>query len=153
MQHVSVSLALRGFFAVLVASMLVSLGLRNAQAETEGRAAGGEPYVSGGVGLEERETLSRRRQEYSLWIATAVKKSGNYLADAQVRITDSAGKLVLDTRLDGPWLLVGLQPGRYTATVSFGKQTLRKTTALGAGDHRQLMFHFDRAADDVSSGM
>ena len=96
--------------------------------------------------------LAKRRADFSLWIATAVKKAGSYLSDVRIKISDAAGKSVLDTRLDGPWLLVDLKPGSYTVEASFRKQTQRKTTNISKGGHREMLFYFDLAVETLPSG-
>lgn len=124
-------------------AMAAFLGAGAANAMTEAKTAQGEPYVSGGVALEEREALNARRADFSLWLATAAKKTGSYLADVRVKVADANGKTVLEAKLDGPWLLVNLQPGRYTVEASFRRQTLRKTTTIPKGGRRELLFYFD----------
>ena len=120
-------------------------------AMSEGNTAQSEPYVSGGIALGEREALERRRADFSLWIATAAKKSGSYLADVRIKIADAAGKAVLDVRLDGPWLLVDLKPGRYTVDASFHDQSQRKTTSINRkGDHREMLFYYEVEAETLA---
>lgn len=129
---------------------LLSAGVANAV--IDGNTAQGEPYVSGGIALDERDALDARRADFSLWIATAAKKTGSYLADVRVKIADAAGKIVLDTKLDGPWLLVNLKPGRYTVDASFGKQALRKTTTIPKSGRREMLFYFDLQVETLPPG-
>lgn len=103
----------------------------------------GEPFVSGGIAAGERETLEGRKQEFNLRLVTAARTSGAYLADAQVKVFDASGETLLVTRLDGPWLLIELKPGDYTVDVTFAGQTLRKSTTIRAGEHREMNLYFD----------
>jgi len=140
----------RGFIGIaVIVAMLGPWAAGKALALTEGKTAQDEPYISGGIGLDEREALDKQRAGYSLWVATAAKKFGSYVADARIVISDAAGNVVLDARLDGPWLLVNLKPGRYDASASFGGQTQRKTTTVHAGDHHELLFYFDLEAETL----
>jgi len=132
-----------------VASMFAPFCSGEALALTEGKTAQRESYVSGGVGLSEREALDKRRPGFSLWVATAARASGAYLSDAHVKISDEAGKAVLDTKLPGPWVLVNLRPGRYAVDVSFGKQTERKTATIHSDDNRAMLFYFDVEAQSL----
>jgi hypothetical protein len=71
-------------------------------------------YISGGVGQEEAATLRENRAAYTLWLATATARGAAWLSDVRVRITQRAGGvLMLDHRLDGPWLMADLPPGDY----------------------------------------
>jgi hypothetical protein len=77
----------------------------------------GIPYVSGGIGMDEREAMSAIASEYNLKIVFALKE-GNYLADASVLIKDAQGKTVLDTVSDGPWFYAKLPAGQYAVTAT-----------------------------------
>ena len=147
---------MRSSSGIVVAALFVSLLSPRAAGETlaliEGRTVQGETYVSGGIALGERDALEQRRTDFSLWVATAAKKTGAYLAGVRVKIIDENGATVLDTALDGPWLLVNLKPGRYTADASFRQQTQRKTTTIRQGDHREMLFYFDFEVETLPPG-
>src|SRR6202142_1336832 len=84
------------------------------------------PYVSGGIGLEEREALTAKCANYSLKLMFAVK-GGDYLGDVKIDISDSLGKKVLIATADGPWFFTDLPPGKYTVTVTtMGKEKQNK---------------------------
>jgi hypothetical protein len=138
---------------VLVVSAFALSGAGEAGAISEAKTTQGETYISGGVALGERAMLDRKRADFSLWVATAVKKTGSYLSDVLIRISDPGGKTVLDARLDGPWLLMNLKPGRYTVEARFRDQMQRKTTTINnKGDHREMLFYFDLEVETLPPG-
>jgi hypothetical protein len=137
------------FAIVFLGFLLAVLSAADALALTEGKTAQGLVYVSGGIALGERDALDAQRANYSLWVATAVKKTGSYLADVRIRISDAADKTVLDTKLDGPWLLVNLALGRYTVEASFRDQIQRKITTMHGGDRHEMLFYFDLAVETL----
>lgn len=114
----------------------------SAAALTRGTTANGSPFVEGGIGADETAALEAQREQYSLWLITAVRVSGAYLADVQLRIADERGRMVLERQMGGPWLLVNLPLGRYELQASYRGQVLRRTTTIHAGDHHQVIFHF-----------
>ena len=116
-------------------------------AEASGRTALGGAYVSGGIGEGEIAALEAQRDKYSLWVITAAKVSGAYLADVRVRITDAKKAVVLDHTMAGPWLLVDLPLGRYEVEASYQGQSLTRPTTIHAGDRHQIVFYFDVPAD------
>ena len=136
---------------MLLAGMLVNflwaVPAADSWSAVEGRGAGGEPYATGGVGDEERASLTRRRQEFNVWITTAARQSGAYLADVRVKITDAANRQVLETALDGPLILIRLAPGQYTIEASLEQQKQQRAVTIGAQGHRELYFYFDVAAE------
>ncbi len=116
---------------------------------SEGRGAGGEPYVTGGVGEEERAALVSRRPDYNLSITTVANRSGAYLSDARVNVVDAAKRQVLSAALDGPLLLMRLPPGRYTIEALFDQQKQERAVAVPAEGRRQVYFYFDVMADTL----
>jgi len=68
------------------------------------------PYLSGGIGVDERQELLDKEKDYHLKIVTA-EASGDYVGDVRV-VIESAGKgRVLETTMEGPILLARLGPG------------------------------------------
>jgi hypothetical protein len=117
----------------------------------DGKTAQGEPFVSGGVGIEERDALLRTRGSYALFVKTAAK-GGAYLAEAEVKITDKAGQPVLTTKLDGPWLLVNLKLGEYKVTTNYGGRSIEKWTNIHRGDNHEMVFYFDESVEMLKKG-
>jgi hypothetical protein len=131
----------------LCAPVVVPLPGHDARAATAGTTLAGRAYVSGGVTQDEREALAAQRGRYALEVITAARGSGAYLAGVRVRVTDESGRTVLDTMLDGPWLLVDLAPGRYRIDAVLGGTTQSRTVAIPAGGHREAYFYFDVEAE------
>ena len=99
----------------------------------------GITYVSGGIGLDEREALSATASEYNLKIVFALKE-GNYLADASVLIKNALGRTVLDAVSDGPWFYARLPAGQYAVTATMmEKANTEKVQIKPAG---QSVLHF-----------
>jgi len=72
----------------------------------------GIPYLSGGIGLDEREALRSLANEYNLQLSFALKR-GNYLSDVEVLIADDRGATVLAAISQGPWFFTELPAGTY----------------------------------------
>lgn len=125
-----------------------SLGLAgSAQAVQEGKTAQGHAYVSGGVSESEQVYLHARRDAFSLWVVTAAKKTGAFLVDVRIRITDAQQRVVFDAPLDGPWLLIDLPLGRYEIEARLNGVSQRTATTIHPGDHHQAFFYFPVDAD------
>ena len=137
---------------VVLSSLAVALVLAGpAYAEKDGKTLQGEEFVTGGVGGEEQAALKERLPQYSLWIQTAAK-AGPFLSGASVTITDQAGRVVLDTPLDGPWLMVKLALGEYKVTVTYGGRTEQRSTRIHVGDHHQMVVYFDESVELLPKG-
>lgn len=137
---------------ILAAALLACAG-PCAFALQSGTLAGGGSWVTGGIGSDEAAIMQAQRLAHDLAILTAAKKSGAFLADAHVSVTDAAGKPVFDGDMDGPWLVMDLPPGQYTVEVTAAGQTQRRTTELRPPHgRRELFFYFDADADVLPAG-
>jgi hypothetical protein len=101
--------------------------------------SGSVSYISGGIGLDEREALSQIGRDYDLKLGFAVT-SGNYLGDIAVEIRDASGRTLLEAASEGPWFFAKLPPGRYTVTVTVMGQTQRKSVQVSG--RRQTVVNF-----------
>ncbi len=100
---------------------------------------GSVPYLSGGVGLDEREALNQIGRDYNLKLSFAVT-SGNYLGDVSVEIRDSSGRIALEAVSEGPWFYAKLPPGRYTVVVKGNERTQQKSVQLSGKGQAVLNF-------------
>ncbi len=132
--------------------MLVLLLAAPVAPMSDGKTAQGEPYVTGGIGAGELEDLEKQRHRFSLRVLTAAKGSGAYLADVLITITDAAGKTVLSTNADGPWLYVNLKLGDYKVTAMYKAQIKHQATKIHAGDRHEIFFYFDQPVERLPKG-
>jgi len=93
---------------------------------------GDVPAVAGGVGLNARDALRSDAPRHNVKMVFTLD-TGNYLADVNVKVTDSSGKTVIDGVSDGPWLYAQLPPGSYTATATYEGNTVTKRFSTGKG--------------------
>jgi hypothetical protein len=92
---------------------------------------GSIPYLTGGVGQDERICIDPLEKDYNLKLVFALR-SGQYLASPMITVQDSNGKDVLQMRSDGPWFLAKLPAGEYKVIVSRnGYQTEIKHIKVG----------------------
>ena len=118
-----------------------------AMALDRGTNGQGRSYVSGGVTPDEVAMINSEKGRYPLSILTAAR-TGAYLSDVRIQIIDDRSNVVLDTVMDGPWLLADLPPGRYQVQATDNATVKRMPVSLRAGEHRQTAFYFD-TNDDV----
>jgi hypothetical protein len=134
--------------AVLLASALIA----PAFAIDRGTTPAGARFASGGVSAEELDTLRAEIAEkgrYTLWVTTAAKKSGAYMADVLLRVRDAKGLVLFERKLDGPWLVADLPAGPCTIEGEFGAEKQRATATLNAGALRQVVLYFN-TGDELS---
>lgn len=101
----------------------------------------GTPYVSGGIGLGERAALQKTAKDYNLKVTMAMK-SGDYVADVEVTVENSAGKKVLQADAQGPWLYAKLPAGTYKVRADMSGQTRQRTVRIGSRSQSQVYFYW-----------
>jgi hypothetical protein len=82
------------------------------------KSQAGVPFMSGGIGVEERNQMRQAAKSYNLGLSFAGKSRG-YLTDVSVVITDDKGQQVLSAANTGPWFYVQLPPGKYTVKATY----------------------------------
>jgi hypothetical protein len=96
-------------------------------------------HISGGVGLEERETLLARRSEFNVHV-TYARARGEYVAEVETLVAEEHdGHVILRLVSDGPFVYATLSPGRYTFAATFRGQTQRREFAVPAKGPVDLM--------------
>lgn len=102
---------------------------------------GGVSYVSGGVGTESIDRLNSFARDFNLKLVFALK-AGAYLSGVKVSIADAAGKTVLDTLTEGPWLLTKLPVGNYQIVASFAGKAEKRTASVAAKQLKTVDFRW-----------
>ena len=116
-----------------------SAGNTNGGGMPQVQQQGDVSYVSGGVGLDESKALLSAEREWPLALRFT-QRSGEYVADVRVQITDSHGASVLDTTSRGPYMLVKVRPGRYSVHVSHAGVDKTSAVTVGANGSARASF-------------
>ena len=98
-------------------------------------------FLSGGIGSDEIAAIKSASRDYPLTLQFSAS-TGAFLASVAVSIRDAAGKVVLDTVAEGPFLLVNLGPGRYRvkATLDGIERVMDVTLRNGAPQMRSMVW-------------
>lgn len=99
-------------------------------------------FITGGIGSEQQQAMAAVQSDYNLRLTFARAKSGEYLTDVRVMITDRKQHNVLETVADGPLLYARLPAGDYHITASFEGQQQTKKISIGASRHLAQVFYF-----------
>lgn len=105
------------------------------------KTQGSVTYLTGGIGKDEADALRAAAPKYPLALEFVqnAKPKGEFLANVDVTIKDHAGKTVIDTVSDGPFLLAKLPPGRYTVVAEVRGQSRTLETTLASHRPRHLI--------------
>ena len=123
---------------VVLAAMIIAAP-RLVAAEPTIHEADGASYISGGVGDEERRAIEAMGQRFNLKVTMALS-SGHFVGDTEVRIRDSKGHTLIDTRADGPLLYAKLEPGTYDVSCTYNGREIKRSANITSGKQEQLAF-------------
>ena len=128
------------YLALILPCILLSPPSLAEESAIQPQTQGEVTFVTGGVGIDERNELDATRANYNLNLQFSVQGKGNYLSDVKVRITDLKGNVFLETVSDGPKLFAKLPSGRYIVTVDLNGETYHKTVSIGGKKITSLSF-------------
>jgi hypothetical protein len=95
------------------------------------RESGGVAYLSGGAGDEERQAMLAQAARFPLRLVFSVP-GGAYAVPDELTISGRQG-VVFSVREAGPWLMLALPPGTYTARASFNGAVQQRSLKVSAG--------------------
>ncbi len=104
--------------------------------------ANGISYLTGGVTLDERQEMTEQRKNFSLMLKLAAK-SGKYLGDSSVTVTNAKNAVIFEGTTDGPWLFMKLPAGNYKVSVKNGDVSQSQKISIGKNAHRELTMYWN----------
>lgn len=128
------------YLALILPCLLLSLPSLAEESAIQPQTQGDVTFVTGGVGIDERNELDATRANYNLSLQFSVQGSGNYLSDVNIRITDLKGNVFLETVSNGPKLFAKLPSGRYIVNVDLNGETYHKTVSVRGKQNTSLSF-------------
>ncbi len=131
----------RKFAALSLAGVLCAISTTAAIALDRGIDRG-VAFITGGVGVEEREEIARWESSFNVKIVTATQAGGAFIASVHVDI-HRGQELVFDRTMDGPWMLLRLPPGQYVVTANADGRLRRANLAVPAAGHTSLVLRWE----------
>ncbi len=132
--------------AVLLGAVALAF-VTNANSDESVHTLGGISYVSGGVGTTSLDRLGSLARDFNLKLVFALK-SGDYVSGVKVSIADAAGKTLVDTLSEGPWMLTKLPAGKYQIVATFAGNAEKRSIAVGTEKLKTVDFRW--ASDERS---
>jgi hypothetical protein len=96
------------------------------------------PFITGGIGDEERTAIEAVKKEYNLY-ATSAGTSGEFTGDMHIMLLDKDGKPLLETDA-GPLFYAKLPDGQYTVDGTWKKQTKSEKFTISHGKPHTVHF-------------
>jgi hypothetical protein len=103
-----------------------------------------KPFINGGVTKDEADLMRQEAPRYPLQITLARRGEtpghNDFVAEAQLRILDSGGRVVVERGDTGPIFLATLPDGTYTVEAVYAGQTKSQRVQISGGRHQQVEF-------------
>ena len=102
------------------------------------------PTINGGITKDEADLIRQQAPRYPLEITVARRGEApgvnDFAAQAQLRVTDSAGRVVLERDDAGPIFLADLPDGTYTIEATWNGETKTQRVQINGGRHTAVTF-------------
>jgi hypothetical protein len=113
--------------------LISSLSIAHAQGEIpDSKRYQDIQFISGGIGSEESDAMLLLGKKWPLTLEFAQDHPQRplWVADVQVKITNSKKKVVFDALSDGPIMLIELPADQYEIEAKFEERTLKRKIKL-----------------------
>jgi hypothetical protein len=128
-------------FVRTVAGVLIIVAMSAGLAHAQEASPGGIPYLTGGVGEEERAQLEAEAKDYNLKLVFA-ESGGAFVADVQVTVKNDEGSAVLAATAKGPLFFAKLPEGNYTVEATYREERKESSVSLAATKQRVIDFRW-----------
>jgi len=95
---------------------------------SHGKTVQGYPYLSGGVGTDERIALEERGKDFNVKLVFA-DSDGSFIAAVTLEIVGAKNEPIASLTTNGPWFYIQLPPGIYHVKATFAGQ-IKEAKAL-----------------------
>ncbi|MGN6716317.1 MAG: hypothetical protein ACTHLX_02885 [Candidatus Binatia bacterium] len=110
----------------------------------------GYAFMSGGVGIEERNLMQQKAGAYDLDLSFA-DKQGHYLSDVSVVIDDQNGTQLVNSTARGPFFYIDLPTGKYDVKASFDNKSEEIKNLNISKDHStKELLHWNLSDNQMS---
>jgi hypothetical protein len=97
-------------------------------------------FITGGIGLDEREEMYANRNQYNLRLSFA-KATGAYISSVDLSIEPVSGNgAAMQFHDAGPLLFVRLIPGKYRVSATFEDKRQVLTVSLGSTGLERVLY-------------
>ena len=105
------------------------------------------PMLNGGSTKDEADLMRQAATRYPFEVTLARRGEtagrNDFVADAQLRIIDEAGHVVVQRTDTGPIFLASLPDGTYTVEATYAGQTKTQRVQVSGGRHANVTFLWD----------
>jgi len=88
----------------------------------QGKTDQGYPYLTGGVGTDERIALEERAKGFNVKLVFA-ESAGSFISAVKLEIVGAKNKPIVSLSTTGPWFYIQLPSGIYNVKATFAGQT------------------------------
>ncbi|MFO7581081.1 hypothetical protein [Guyparkeria sp.] len=99
-------------------------------------------YLTGGIGVAEREWLDRHGANYTQRLEFSRGERGAFVSRVALTVRDRDGSVVFEAESDGPIMYVDLPEGRYRAEASYAGETREFSLNVRAGGQSRTHVNF-----------
>lgn len=135
------------FRTTLLAGVAALALSAQAHAQMQPMEYNGITYVTGGIGLEEREALQAVQSNYNLRILSSGLQ-GHFVGESLISVRDKSGAELVST-VAGPVFYANLPAGSYTVVGTYNGQSKTQRVTVGGSKTSRISFAWPASEEDT----
>lgn len=124
-------------------ALMLAFSNQNVHSATQAGDVAAIRYISGGVGEEDLQALDIEQDNHRLKMVFTTL-DGTFLADIAVLVLDTKNNTLLDTRSEGPVMLLDLPSGNYQVRATYALETISKNIVSSPSRLNTVYFRFGK---------
>jgi hypothetical protein len=110
----------------------------------EPQTDGNIQFISGGIGSDESASIKAVAKKWPLYIEFSKRDENKsvWISEVSVTITDAKGQQVFTQSNQGPMLLVGLKPGKYSIQASYEDVKMVRSLTVSSSQFQKISFQW-----------
>ena len=127
---------------IAIGSIVQTSALAQTRAETPRPDTTRIEYINGGFGTEEADRMRALSAEFPVRLTfsrhNGTQNTDEFVADVNIRVTDSGGRTVLNVASQGPIFLLRLPEGSYAIEAQHNGETKTRRFDVVAGKRQEI---------------
>jgi hypothetical protein len=127
---------------IAIGSIVATHALAQPRSAPAVSANAGIEYINGGFGTEEADRMRALSTEFPVRLTfsrhNGTQNTDEFVADVNIRVTDSGGRTVLNVASQGPIFLLRLPEGSYAIDAEHNGETKTRRFDVVAGKRQEI---------------
>jgi len=101
-------------------------------------------FISGGIGSDESAAMKAVAKNWPIYMEFSQRDGDKsaWVSEVSLVISDANGRQIFNKTIDGPIILMRLNPGQYTAQATYQNKMIKNQFNIEKDKHQRLSFQW-----------